>query len=57
MESGELAVQAKMRLFKCGFCPCIFLSQSDFQRHMDAFTDYQEIHAQRLAKYHQEWGT
>jgi uncharacterized C2H2 Zn-finger protein len=37
---------------KCPFCPCIFLTQADLQRHLDCFGSGKQDHEERYRKTH-----
>ncbi len=38
--------------YKCPHCACIFLTQTDLEKHMDAFSDQKEHHEYNYKKTH-----
>jgi Zn-finger nucleic acid-binding protein len=38
--------------YKCPHCACIFLTQTDLEKHMDAFSEQKEQHEYNYKKTH-----
>lgn len=49
-ENEDNAVQNQH--FKCPFCPCIFLTQADLQKHLDCMGDRKEEHLDCYRRTH-----
>ena len=43
---------ANQQGFKCPFCPCVFSTKSDFQKHMDCFGSGKAEHIESFRRVH-----